>query len=120
PKWRCQACGFPSPEWLGSKCFPLCVSCDATRRHENRAPMRAAFEADRRMNARRDAVRVGRVMRIRETEKAALYEFRYGIVRWIPKSLIIDRDKDGTLFLKAWFVRKELAGLVEVASNAAA
>jgi hypothetical protein len=82
--------------------------------------MRAAIEADRRMNARRDAVCVGRVMRIRETEKAALYEFRYGIVRWIPKSLIVDRDEDGGLFIKSWFARKELTGLVEVASDAAA
>jgi hypothetical protein len=82
--------------------------------------MRAAIEADRNMNARRDAVCVGRLAQIRETEKAALYQLPDGAVRWIPKSLIVDRGKDGTLFVKSWFARKELAGLAEVASDAAA
>jgi hypothetical protein len=118
--WRCQSCGFPSPEWSGCKSFPLCVPCDAARRYENRASMRAAIEADRNIDARRDAACVGRVTRIRETEKAAPYELPDGAVRWIPKSLIVDRGKDGTLFVKSWFARKELAGLVEVTSDAAA
>jgi hypothetical protein len=110
--WRCHACGFESPMWDSADRIRLCVRCDQAARFEARAPLRESIEDDRRINARQDAVCVGMLQTIRETERAVLFEWPDGIRSWVPKSVIVDRDEIAGVFIKEWFYIKELEGVI--------
>jgi hypothetical protein len=110
--WRCRECGFRSPEWNGAAVFDLCVPCEAAQRFEARAPLRAAIEVDRKVNARGAAICVGAPELVRETERAILLEWPSGVRSWVPRSCVVEQAEDGEVWVAGWFHAKQLAQVI--------
>jgi hypothetical protein len=108
--WQCP-CGATSPWWTGCERFVLCSACDTRKCQADRAALRTESENSDATEIPSGYVLVGRLFKIRQTEKAVLITLRGGL-HWLPKSAIA-KHPQGVL-VKDWLfqkiVRQQTAG----------